>query len=221
MFRIRNKTVQKEGYYAMFEYNKRIFKQVFHILKDYGIVNSHMMLNRGQVRTPARHFDSWSNLTIESKLDEQEEANLRELCQNFIRRAETSFPAARTHVLLKRAELEGEPESSLEPKAYELLDTINTIIKQKKTEDNMQEADYVDWIKRLLQIVFRSSLLKVTIEKTVTAATKLVVEYNQSTYTGSISSVFASSSFPLASSSTRKSNYSGRKIGLKVTDDNN
>lgn len=46
MFRIRNKTVQKEGYYAMFEYNKRIFRQVFRILKDYEIVNLHVILKQ-------------------------------------------------------------------------------------------------------------------------------------------------------------------------------
>ncbi|KAI8355090.1 hypothetical protein EDC96DRAFT_265880 [Choanephora cucurbitarum] len=124
---------------------------------------------------------------------------------------------ARKHVLLKRAEFEEEPESSLETKVYELFDTINTIIKQK-TEDNWQEADSIGRIKRLLQIVFLGSLLKIT----AAATTKPVIEYNQGTYTGSISSVFASSpsSFPLASSSIRKSNYNGRKVDLKVTGNN-
>ncbi|OBZ83711.1 hypothetical protein A0J61_08244 [Choanephora cucurbitarum] len=171
---------------------------------------------------PARHFDSWSNLSTASQLGEQEEAKLRELCQDFAQRVQTSFRAARKHVLLKRAEFEEEgDENSLEAKAYELIDAVTTIAKQKN-EDNLQEADYVAWVKRLVQVVFRRSPLKIAIGETAAAATKPIAEYNQSNYSGSTSSVFASSSssFPLPSSSTRKTNYNGRKIDLKVTGDN-
>ncbi|KAI8372016.1 hypothetical protein EDC96DRAFT_501292 [Choanephora cucurbitarum] len=169
---------------------------------------------------PARHFDSWYNLSTISNLTEQDEAKLRELCQDFARQVQASFGAARKHVLLKRAEFEEEEENSLEAKAYELIDAITTIVKQKN-EDNLQEADYVAWVKRLLQVVFRRSSLKIAIGETAAAATKPTFEYNQSNYSGSTSSVFASSSssFPLASSSTRKTNHNGRKIDLKVMGD--
>ena len=80
-------------------------------------------------RIPACRFSSWPRLSTNSKLGAEEEAKAKETSQDFIQRVNTSFSAARKHVFLERADLE--EEGLLEAKTYKIIDSINTLIKQK------------------------------------------------------------------------------------------
>ncbi|KAI8348843.1 hypothetical protein EDC96DRAFT_547204 [Choanephora cucurbitarum] len=127
---------------------------------------------------PTRHFDSCSHPETDDDLSESEKDKIVEISRDFIERAQTSFPVARKHVLLKHADYEEEVVPSLEAKIYEVIDIINSLIKQKN-DGLVPETDYVALVKRLLQVVFANTPLKVTIGETAAAATKQITTYNE------------------------------------------
>ncbi|KAI8077373.1 uncharacterized protein B0P05DRAFT_129509 [Gilbertella persicaria] len=170
---------------------------------------------------PVHHFGMWSNLKTDNELTEEEQAKLKKIAQDFVQRVQSNLKAARKYILLKRVDYEEEQECSLEAKAYEIIDNINTLMKDNNN-NHVQEADHVAFVKQLFRIVFRDANLKIAIGETVAAVTKPFITYNESSFSNSKDSIFISksTSFRLAhTSSSRKKSYTGRKIDLKIIGD--
>ncbi|KAI8083966.1 uncharacterized protein B0P05DRAFT_535644 [Gilbertella persicaria] len=172
---------------------------------------------------PVHHFGMWSNLKKENELTEEEQAKLKEIAQDFAQRAQSDLKAARKYILLKRVDYEEEQECSLEAMAYKIIDNINTLMKDNNN-NHVQKADHVAFVKQLFQIVFRGTNLKIAIGETVAAATKPSITYNESSFSNSKDSVFISKSTSsllahTSSSSSRRKDYTGRKIDLKIIGD--
>ncbi|RCI06188.1 hypothetical protein CU098_011498 [Rhizopus stolonifer] len=164
---------------------------------------------------PNRHFEEWMSLKRSKRLEEEEQSKIKTTVAEFVEKSKIDIKTARKYVLQKRLELEDE-EDSLEARLFEMIDKIVSLIKNSKS-NYWQEADFVAFIKTLLEIAFRGSSLSVVIGETVAHATKPAIEYNESSYSNGMNSVFNSDSPSFAL--TSKSSCVGRKIDLRIVSD--